>query len=247
MEKQFLSITKETIQQTKPNIYYLSGISTTQRYKLLIFVKNRTNKMAKKDERIDTYIANAAPFAQPILNHLRNLIHDVCPDVVETWKWSFPNFDYNGASFASMAGFKNHCSFGFWKASIMEDTDGILQISEKAGMGNLGKITNIAELPPDSVLKKYLKAAIKLNEDGIKVPKAVKPKTSEPIKTPDDFAEALCANDIANEVYSKFSNSHKKEYVEWIEEAKTLTTRNKRIAQAVEMITENKSRNWKYK
>jgi len=203
--------------------------------------------MGKKDERIDTYIANSAAFAQPILTHLRDLIHEVCPDVEETWKWSFPNFDYKGASFVSMAGFKSHCSFGFWRASIMDDPDNILQISEKAGMGNLGKITNIAELPTDTILRKYLKAAVKLNEEGIKVPKATKTKSAEPIVTPDDLAAAITANDAASVVYSKFSNSHKKEYVEWIEEAKTLTTRNKRIAQAVEMIAENKSKNWKYK
>ena len=203
--------------------------------------------MGKTDERIDAYIANSAPFAQPILTHLRALIHEVCPDVVETWKWSFPNFDCNGESFVSMASFKNHCSFGFWRASIMEDPDNILQISEKAGMGNLGKITNISELPSDSVLKKYLKAAIKLNEDGVKVPKAVKTKPAATVATPDDLVAALAAHETANEVYSKFSNSHKKEYVEWIEEAKTLNTRNKRIAQAVEMIAENKSKNWKYK
>ncbi len=129
----------------------------------------------------------------------------------------------------------------------MEDPDNILQISEKAGMGNLGKITNIAELPSDSVLKKYLKAAVKLNEDGVKVPKAIKTKPAATVATPDDLAAAIAAHETANEVYSKFSNSHKKEYVEWIEEAKTLTTRNKRIAQAVEMIAENKSKNWKYK
>jgi uncharacterized protein YdeI (YjbR/CyaY-like superfamily) len=203
--------------------------------------------MGKKDERIDAYIANSAAFAQPILTHLRDLIHEVCPDVEETWKWSFPNFDYKGASFVSMAGFKSHCSFGFWRASIMDDPDNILQISEKAGMGNLGKITNIAELPTDTILRKYLKAALKLNEDGIKVPKATKTKSAEPIVTPDDLAAAITANEAASVVYSKFSNSHKKEYVEWIEEAKTLTTRNKRIAQAVEMIAENKSKNWKYK
>jgi len=203
--------------------------------------------MGKKDERIDAYIANAAPFAQPILTHLRDLIHEVCPDVEETWKWSFPNFDFKGASFVSMAAFKSHCSFGFWRASIMEDPDNILQISEKAGMGNLGKIINIAELPADTVLKKYLKAAVKLNEDGIKVPKAAKTKFSVPLVTPDDLAAAIAAHETANDVYSKFSNSHKKEYIEWIEEAKTLTTRNKRIAQAVAMIGENKSKNWKYK
>ncbi len=203
--------------------------------------------MGKKDERIDAYIANSAPFAQPILSHLRALIHDVCPEVVETWKWSFPNFDYKGNSFVSLASFKKHCALRFWRASLMEDPDNIFNISENGALGSLNKICALTDLPDDSVLIKYLKAAVKLSEEGKKAPKTSKSKTAEPIKTPDDLAIALTANEAASKLYNNFSNSHKKEYVVWIEEAKTLATRNKRIAQAVEMIAENKSRNWKYK
>jgi uncharacterized protein YdeI (YjbR/CyaY-like superfamily) len=203
--------------------------------------------MGKKDERIDAYIANAAPFAQPILTHLRDLIHEVCPDVEETWKWSFPNFDFKGASFVSMASFKNHCALRFWRGSLMEDPDNIFNISENGALGSLNKISALTDLPDDSVLIKYLSAAVKLSAEGKKAPKMSKPKTAEPIKTPDDLAIALTANEAARNAYNNFSNSHKKEYIEWIEEAKTLTTRNKRIAQAVEMIGENKSKNWKYK
>jgi uncharacterized protein YdeI (YjbR/CyaY-like superfamily) len=203
--------------------------------------------MGKKDERIDAYIANSALFAQPILSHLRALIHDVCPEVVETWKWSFPNFDYKGNSFVSLASFKNHCALRFWRASLMEDPDNIFNISENGALGSLNKICALTDLPDDSVLIKYLKAAVMLSDEGKKAPKTSKSKTAESVKTPDDLAIALTANEAASKVYDNFSNSHKKEYVEWIEEAKTLTTRNKRIAQAIEMIAENKSRNWKYK
>ena len=203
--------------------------------------------MGKKDERIDTYIANSAPFAQPILSHLRTLIHEVCPEVEETWKWSFPNFDYKGTSFVSLASFKNHCTLRFWRASLMEDPDNIINVSENGALGSLNKICALADLPEDSVLIKYFTAAVKLSDEGKKAPKTSKSKTAEPVKTPDDLAIALTANEAASKVYDNFSNSHKKEYVEWIEEAKTSATRNKRIAQALEMIAENKSRNWKYK
>lgn len=203
--------------------------------------------MSQYDARIDAYIEMAADFAKPVLTHLRELIHKACPDVIETWKWSFPNFDYAGATLCSMAAFKQHCSFGFWKGAILPDPDGILTITDREAMGNLGKITSLQDLPPDAILIKYLHAAMYLNETGAKVPKK-KPtdETRAALITPADFDTALRASPLALQHYEQFSNSHRKEYIQWIEEAKTETTRIKRIAQAIEWISEGKSRNWKY-
>ena len=204
--------------------------------------------MGKKDERIDTYIAGAADFAKPVLAHLRALIHDACPDVEETWKWSFPNFMYKGAILCSMAAFKNHCSFGFWKAALMVDTDNVLTLTEREAMGHLGKIESLKDLPKDAILKKYIKAAMKLNEDGVKPPPRAKAteKEKKELVAPQYFVEELAKNAAAAAVFQSFSYTNKKEYVDWFVEAKTETTRNKRIAQAIEWIAEGKVRNWKY-
>ena len=204
--------------------------------------------MSTYDPRIDAYIAKAADFAKPILIHLRDLIHTACPDVEETWKWSFPVFMYKGAIMCNMAAFKAHCAMGFWKASLMPDTDGILGNRDKDGMGHLGKIYSIKDLPKDTVLKKYIKAAMKLNEEGVKLPPRPKPteKEKKELKTPEYFVKELKKNKKAEKVYNDFSYSHKKEYIEWFEEAKTEPTRNKRMAQAIEWIEEGKGRNWKY-
>lgn len=201
--------------------------------------------MATHDPRIDAYIEKSADFAKPILLHLRQLVHDTCPDVEEAWKWSFPVFMYKGAILCNMAAFKQHCSFGFWKTAIMPDPDGIFTEQENNGMGSVGKITSLKDLPKDAILKKYIKAAMKLNEDGIKV---AKPKTTEKkeIETPADLAQALKANKAAKATYDAFSYTNKKEYVEWITEAKTEATRSKRLTQAVEWMAEGKIRHWKY-
>lgn len=205
--------------------------------------------MGKHDPRVDAYIEKSADFAKPILNHLREIIHTTCPDVEETWKWSFPNFDYSGSTMLSMAAFKAHCSFGFWKAALMPDPDNILEIAERAAMGQLGKITSLKDLPKDTVLKKYIKAAMKLNEEGVKRPAASKVTTEEKeaLAPPADFAALLKKNKAANKVFSEFSYSNKKEYITWIEEAKTEATRTKRMNEAVEWIAEGKTRHWKYK
>jgi uncharacterized protein YdeI (YjbR/CyaY-like superfamily) len=204
--------------------------------------------MGKKDARIDAYIAKVADFAKPIMTHLRDVIHAACPDVEETWKWSFPHFMYKGAILCSMAAFKEHCAFGFWKASLMQDTDKVLEIKDREAMGHLGRITSLKDLPKDAVLKKYIKAAMKLNEEGVKLPPKAKAseKEKKELKTPEYFIKALKKNKKAEKVFNEFSYTNKKEYIMWFEEAKTDATREKRVEQAVEWIAEGKVRNWKY-
>jgi uncharacterized protein YdeI (YjbR/CyaY-like superfamily) len=204
--------------------------------------------MGKKDARIDAYIAKVADFAKPIMTHLRDVIHAACPDVEETWKWSFPHFMYKGAILCSMAAFKEHCAFGFWKASLMQDTDKVLEMKDREAMGHLGRITSLKDLPKDAVLKKYIKAAMKLNEEGVKLPPKVKAseKEKKELKPPDYFIKALKKNKKAEKIFNDFSYTNKKEYIMWFEEAKTDATREKRVEQAVEWIAEGKVRNWKY-
>lgn len=206
-----------------------------------------SSKTGKKtDPRIDAYLEKAADFAIPILTHLRELVHDEFPEITETIKWGFPHFEYHGAILFSMAAFKKHCAVVLWKASIMEDPDNILSEVGESGMGHLGKLETLKDLPSDKILKKYLKQAAKLIDEGVKVPKKPVSKEKKEITPPDDLMAALKKNKAALKTYEAFSYSNKKEYVSWIEEAKTDATRQTRIATAVEWMAEGKIRNWKY-
>ena len=197
--------------------------------------------MPSNDPRIDAYIEKSADFAKPILGHLRKLVHKACPDVEETWKWSFPHFDYKGM-LCSMAAFKQHASFGFWKQSLLETDTGP---KNKTAMGSFGRITSIKDLPSDKVMIGLIQQAMELNEKGINVrKKPAAPKTE--VVVPDDLTAALVKNKKAKAQFEKFSNSHRKEYVMWITEAKTEPTRQKRLATTIEWLSEGKSRNWKY-
>jgi len=200
--------------------------------------------MAKKNPLLDSYIAAAEPFAQPILTHLRNLVHKACPEVEETIKWGFPHFDHKGVM-CSMAAFKKHCAFGFWKSTLMSDPHKVMEVKDRGAMGNFQRITSLSDLPSDKILIAYIKEAKKLNEDGAKLP-ARKKTINKEIVVPVDLKKALKRNSDAWENFEKFSYSNKKDYVEWIEEAKTEVTRDKRIQTAVEWISEGKIRNWKY-
>ncbi len=202
--------------------------------------------MKNQDTRIDDYIAKSAAFAHPILIHLRNLIHQGCPDVVETIKWGFPHFDYSGEILCSMASFKKHCTFGFWKASIMADPDKLLQKIGKTAMGSMGQIGDISQLPPDAVLLEYIREAARLNKEGIKIPAKAKIEAKNAALVPDYILSALKVNKDALKTFDNFSPSNKKEYIEWITEAKTEDTRYKRLETAVEWMAEGKIRNWKY-
>ena len=200
--------------------------------------------MGKKDPRVDAYVAKAQPFAQPILKHLRKTVHTACPDVQETMKWSFPHFDYKGI-FCAMAGFKAHCTFGFWKGALLKDSvKGMPSGGEKA-MGQFGRITALSDLPSEKTLVKIVQAAAKLNDEKISVPRRT-PKAKPPIKVPPYFTAALKKNKKALAAFDGFPPSHKREYLEWIIEAKTEETRERRMMQALEWIAEGKGRNWKY-
>ncbi len=197
-----------------------------------------------KNKVIDQYIAKAQPFAQPILKHLRELIHQACPEVTETIKWSFPVFEYKGP-LCNIAAFKQHCVLGFWKASLLDKEGKVLTLKDRNSMGHLGRITSLAELPSDATLLKLIKLAVKLNQEGVKVQRRVS-KTPKIVAVPDAFQQALKRNQKAKKVFETFSQSHQNEYNEWIAEAKTDATRDKRIATAMEWIADGKGRNWKY-
>ena len=197
----------------------------------------------KTNPAVDAYIDRAAPFARPILQKIRTLFHRAVPDIQETMKWSFPHFEFHGIV-ASMAAFKHHATFGFWKASLMKDSHGLLRAAGDSSMSR-DRFTDVSELPPDAVLLEYMREAAALNEQGVKVEKPKKPKKPE-IKVPDDLQAALRKNKKALAAFEAFSPSHRREYVEWIVEAKQEATRQKRLAQAIEWIAEGKSRHWQY-
>lgn len=200
----------------------------------------------KKDPHIDAYISKSEDFAKPVLNHFRALIHKVCPDVQEKIKWSFPHFDYKDAPMSHMASFKQHCAIGFWKATLMKDSKTLTDMAKtEEAMGHLGRIKSLKDLPKDSVLIKYIKDAMKLNEEGIKLPPKIKSAITE-LEVPEFFSKALRKNKKALKTFEEFSNSNKKEYLSWVTEAKTETTRNSRLETAIEWMSEGKIRNWKY-
>jgi uncharacterized protein YdeI (YjbR/CyaY-like superfamily) len=195
--------------------------------------------MVTTDPRVDAYIQNAAPFARPILTHIRNSVHAGCPDVEETMKWSFPHFVYKGM-LCSMASFKAHCSFGFWKGSLLEVPP------NGTPMSQFGRITSVDELPRSKNLTRLVRQAAALNDDGVKIPRRKRATPEAPLETPAALQKALRGNAPARAAFKAFSPSHKREYIEWITEAKTEPTRQRRIAQTIEWLAEGKSRNWKY-
>jgi uncharacterized protein YdeI (YjbR/CyaY-like superfamily) len=200
--------------------------------------------VATKHSTIDSYINSAAEFAKPILTHLRQLVHKACPEVQETIKWGFPHFDYKGI-LCSMAAFKNHCAFGFWKSSIMNDKAKVMSVNDRGAMGNFERITSLSDLPSDKILLSYIREAMSLNEGDVKMVRKKKAPAKD-VAIPSDLVKALKTDSKARGTFENFSHSHKREYVEWIEEAKTDITRQKRIVTAIEWMADGKSKNWKY-
>jgi uncharacterized protein YdeI (YjbR/CyaY-like superfamily) len=193
------------------------------------------------DPRLDAYIAAAAPFAQPILGRLRELVHRGCPGVVETLKWSSPAFDFHGP-LAHMAAFKAHCVFGFWKGELVTGSAG-----EPGAMGQLGRLRTLADLPSEEILVAWIEKAAELNASGVKAPRPTKHAKPE-LAVPDDLAAELArrVHAKARATFESLPPGHRREYLEWILEAKRPETRAKRLATTLEWLAEGKSRNWRY-
>lgn len=206
--------------------------------------------MSERNPRVDAYIAKSAEFAQPILQHVRDLVHKGCSDVMEEIKWGRPFFLYAGVILCNISAFKEHCSIGFWGAEMGKvlRTEGALQ---DGAMGSFGRITSLKDLPTDKKFVAYVKQAASFVDQGrgetfmaasrrvVKAPRAA-------VEAPPEFTAALKKNKIAAKVFEAFSPGCKREYLEWIAEAKRPETRERRIAHAVEWIAEGKQRNWKY-
>lgn len=197
----------------------------------------------KTDPRVDAYIAEAAPFAQPILRQLRSLVHEACPEAEETMKWSFPHFMAHGAILCSMAAFKAHAVFGFWHKDMIA-VIGAAGSDADSAMGSFGRITSRADLPNDRTMTRYIRAAAKLNASG--TPGRARGKKKPELAVPPDLARVLKRTPAAAKTFEGFSPSHRREYIEWITEAKRPETRQKRLVTAVEWLTQGKQRHWKY-
>jgi len=197
--------------------------------------------MGKRDPRFDAYIKKQADFAQPILNHVREVVHAACPDVVETMKWSSPSYEYKGI-LCGMAAFKQHAVFGFWKHALVV---GEMDAKAKEAMGSFGRLQKVSDLPSKAQLTRMVKKAMALNDKGVKVVNN-KRGTRKTYTMHPEFKAALARNKKARATYDGFSPSHQREYLEWIGEAKGDDTRERRIETAIEWLAEGKSRNWKY-
>ena len=198
--------------------------------------------MAKRDDQIDAKIAAAAPFARPILEHLRELVHKAVPEAEEAIKWGMPHFTYKGKNIAGMAAFKAHCSF-------IIHGEGRQGAEDEQGMGQFGRITSVLDLPPSEELAARLHAArARIDEQGSATAhqRTATVEAGQELVIPDDFTAALKEVSAAQGFWASLTPSQKRDYLEWISEAKREDTRRRRIAQAVEWLADGKRRNWKY-
>jgi uncharacterized protein YdeI (YjbR/CyaY-like superfamily) len=218
--------------------------------------------MGSFDPRVDAYIAGSAGFARPLLERLRAIVHEACPDVEETIKWRMPGFLHAGGILCMMAAFKQHVSFGFWKHALVVGDDVAREGAAREvtpregtpregtpreGMGSFGKMGSLRDLPPKRELVALIRRAMALNEQGVKTSGARKVRVPKPPPVaPDDLSAALSRNRQARVAFDGFSPSQQREYVEWITGAKRPETRQRRLAQALEWLAEGKPRNWKY-
>ena len=193
-----------------------------------------------REPRIDAYIAKAAPFARPILEKVRGRVHAAAPEAEEAIKWGAPGFTVDGKILLIMAAFKQHAALNFWRGQEIGDG------GPRAGaMGQFGKLTSVDDLPPDAELDMLIREAAGLAKTA-PAPRKVKHEPKAAPSLHPEFAKALNSNPKAKAVLDGFPPSAQRDYLEWIAEAKQDATRTKRIATAIEWLSEGKRRHWKY-
>lgn len=190
--------------------------------------------MPTKDPRVNAYIAGANDFAKPILTKIRSAVHKAHPRVTETIKWGVPAYVDDRGILCMTPAFKRHCAWVFWTGRKPSTVDAKM----------LRRITSPSDLPS----QRHMVAAVKeaASADKTTAKKAAAKKSPRPIRVPAYFTAALKRNPKALAAFSAFPPSHKREYVEWIDSAKTDATRQRRIATALEWMASGRSRNWKY-
>ena len=198
--------------------------------------------MPTRDPSVDAYITDAPAFAKPILQRIRTAVHAACPGVVETMKWRFPHFMHEGI-LCSMAAFREHCAFGFWKGALI---DGARGSGEKKSMGQFGRLRSVSDLPASRALQGLVKQAVKLNQEGIPSSTRSARKPRKPLPVPRDLEAALAKNRAARTTFENFPPGHRREYIEWITEAKREETRKRRLVTAVTWMAAGKPHGWKY-
>lgn len=197
--------------------------------------------MPTVDPRVDAYIAKSAEFSRPLLAQVREAVHAACPEVEETLKWGMPSFTWRGKILCGMAAFKQHMTLWFWNGEAIVGGDG-----KGEAMGQFGRITKKSDLPGKRELGGYVKQAMALAENGVRRAPAKKPAPKAEPEAPDDLVAALRRNAKARATFDGFAPGYRRDYIEWIVEAKREDTRARRLAQTVEWLAEGKPRNWKY-
>lgn len=192
------------------------------------------------DQRVDAYIARQADFARPILVELRDRMHRAAPALSETIKWNMPFFMHGGRVLANMAAFNRHASFGFWQHGVAATG------KEGEAMGQFGKLTSVADLPDAAYFAEMVGNAVRQIVSGAGKPmRASRSLKPDPV-IPPELAVALAGNPQAAGHFNDFAQSCRREYCDWIGEAKRQGTRDKRTAEAVRWLEQGKRRNWKY-
>ncbi|MEO8454301.1 MAG: YdeI/OmpD-associated family protein [Sphingomicrobium sp.] len=192
------------------------------------------------DPRIDAYIAKAQPFARPILEKMRDRVHAVLPEAEETIKWSMPAYTLGGKIVLITAAFKAHTALNFWRGQELRGDS-----ANADAMGQFGKIASVDELPTDAEVDRLIREAAELAKSAAAPRKAKNAPRPAPELHP-LFAAALAKAPKAKATLDGFPPSAQRDYFEWIAEAKQDATRAKRIAIAIEWLSEGKRRHWKY-
>jgi hypothetical protein len=192
-------------------------------------------------ERINLYIAELPDWQRKHLVRVRQLIHSTEERIEEAWRGNAPHFDHQG-SLIGMHAFKSCVSIWFHKGASLKDGHGLFKLTEKDAEREVRKYKiHEGESINEKAFLDLLKQALKVN--AAQAGGAETKPTSRALVVPSDMEQVLRKDEQAWAQWEGLAASHKREYVEWITDAKQDETRKRRLAKALEMIRDGQAKN----
>jgi len=195
----------------------------------------------ERTKSVDDYIAKASHW-QNELRVLREILRTT--ELDEGVKWGSPCYTYDGKNVVGLASFKSYVGLWFHQGVLLQDKNSVLITAGDGTTKALRqwRMTFAGDIKP-SVIKRYVEEAIKLAKEG----KAIKPDRARPVVIPPELKRALRREKGATAAFSNMRLGLRREFSDYIADAKRTETKLSRIAKILPMIIAGVGLNDKYR
>jgi uncharacterized protein YdeI (YjbR/CyaY-like superfamily) len=190
---------------------------------------------------VDTYIMESGSWMNTLLE-LRELM--LIAGFEETVKWGIPVYCLENKNLVGLAYFKSYAGLWFFQGAFLNDKGGVL-VSGTEGQTKAQRQLRIYpnEKLKTALIKRFIKETVTNHKAGVHL---VKAKPKETI-LPEELKTALSQNKIAHKKFALLAPYKKREFADYISQAKRVETKKARLEKILPMIEEGRGLNDKFR